>query len=687
VATDTIDSLRRLAHQEAVLRRVAIEVAHGAASVDQLTTIADELAELLDVRDVALVRDGPQGPAVVAAARASVVAAGNNWPNRAAWHELGTEWQIVCPIVVEDAEWGTICVAGGGEQPLAGETEERLAEFAVLIAASLANQRAFADLERLAGEQAALGRIATLVAQGSEPRTVFVAVAEEAARLLGVNAVSLTRLDAEANMLTKIFGTHGQRSPVPDGTTWPVSDCPEGALVLQTGRPSRIDDWTTLPGPVAARHVAEGFGQAVAAPIIIDGATWGVISAFGEAHHNLPPGSEDRLASLTQLMATAISNVQVRDELRGLAEKQGAALRRVATLVAGQASPATIFNAVAVEASRAIDVERVHVHRCHLDGSVTIEGLSGRPTFPLGHRFTEDVPSVVGMVVNTGRPARIDNWEQVGGDVAEKAREEGLRSVVGAPIVVDGTTWGAIVVLSAEPLPGDTETRLTDFTHLVAGSIATVQARNNLMASRARIVSASDETRRRIERNLHDGVQQRMVAVGLNLRTVRTDPDLDPAVRDRLAEISAELDGVLEEVRNFSRGLHPALLSRAGLGPSLRPLARRSPIPVTIGVDVESRPPESVEIAVYFVVSEALANAAKHSQASELQVSVVADDAMIRATIGDDGVGGAVLMPGTGLIGLVDRVEAIGGRFSLSSPPGAGTTIAIEVPLDGRPLV
>jgi signal transduction histidine kinase len=296
------------------------------------------------------------------------------------------------------------------------------------------------------------------------------------------------------------------------------------------------------------------------------------------------------------------------------------------------------------------------------------------------------MPGVVGLVMNRGRPARIDNLTPVAGELADTPRDDAVRSVVGAPIIVDGATWGAIVALSAEPLPHDTENRLSDFTHLVGGSIATVQARNNLIASRARIVTASDETRRGLERNLHDGLQQRMVALGLSLRALRGAPDIDPAVSTRLTEIGTDLEDVLEEIRNFSRGLHPALLARAGLGPSLRPLARRSPIPATVQVDVDVRPPESVEIAVYFVISEALANAAKHSRASEVQVSVVADDAIVRATVHDDGVGGAALSPGTGLVGLVDRVEAIGGRFSLSSPAGAGTTISIEVPLDGRPL-
>jgi signal transduction histidine kinase len=265
--------------------------------------------------------------------------------------------------------------------------------------------------------------------------------------------------------------------------------------------------------------------------------------------------------------------------------------------------------------------------------------------------------------------------------VLAQAAEEGFRSVVGAPIKVDGQLWGVIVVLAYDPLPGDSETRLTDFTHLVASSISNVNARNSLIASRARIVTASDETRRRIERNLHDGIQQRMVALGLSLRAVRAGSPLPMRAQAGLDEVARDLEGVLEEIRAFSQGLHPALLSRSGLGPSLRALGRRSPIPVTLNIAKGPRLPQQVEIAVYYTVSEALANAAKHSRASEVLVRVASDQASVRASVTDDGVGGAALTGGSGLIGLVDRVEALGGRLALDSPAGQGTTVSIELPL------
>jgi signal transduction histidine kinase len=288
--------------------------------------------------------------------------------------------------------------------------------------------------------------------------------------------------------------------------------------------------------------------------------------------------------------------------------------------------------------------------------------------------------------METRRAARIDDrTTRPAPNVAAADQEEGFRSVVGAPIMVEGALWGVIVVVAGEVLHDDTETRLTDFTHLVASSISNVQARNNLIASRARIVTASDETRRRIERNLHDGIQARVLALGLGLRAVRARFPLPPEVQAGLDEVAHDLEGVLEEIRVFSQGLHPALLARSGLGPSLRALGRRSPVRVNLDVAGDARFPEPVETAVYYVVSEALANAAKHSQAAEVSVTVISDATGVRATVADDGVGGAALGGSSGLIGLVDRVEALGGRFALESPVGRGTTLSIELPLAPQP--
>jgi len=288
--------------------------------------------------------------------------------------------------------------------------------------------------------------------------------------------------------------------------------------------------------------------------------------------------------------------------------------------------------------------------------------------------------------MQTGHAVRIDDWTNLPALKAPALGQEVFHSVVGAPIMVDHALWGVIVVLADVLLPGDAETRLTDFTHLVASSISNVQARNDLIASRARIVTASDETRRRIERNLHDGIQQRMVGLALSLRAVRARSTLPEVAEAGLDEMAHDLEGVLEEIRVFSQGLHPALLSRAGLGPSLRELARRSPIAVDLDIAGVPRLPESIEIAIYYVVSEALANAAKHSAASAVSVALNSDRAWVRCVVTDDGVGGASLSHGSGLIGLVDRIEALDGRITLDSPPDQGTKISVELPLDFQPL-
>src|ERR1022692_3593978 len=517
-SAETTESLNQVLREEAALRRVATlvtEVAPQPAVFEAVTLEASGLLASAQVQIARIYDPAELDKTIAQIARAA-----------------GTDCAIGVPIVVGGTTWGALVAVSTTSEPLAAGSAARLANFSQLVAGAIASAQAREELRGLAEQQGALRRIATLVAQGAEPQAVFTAVAVEAARILGVGAVSLIAYDADTEMFTKIFGTHGERSPVPDGVTWPVQDCPEGALVLATGRPARVDDWTGIPGSPAAKHREAGFGQAVAAPVIIDGSIWGCLAAYGEADEILPPGCETRLADYTNLIASAIANAKARDELRGLAKKQGAALRRVATLVAQQASPPTIFNAVAGEASRALGVPRVDVGRYHEDGSVILLGSTGRPGRWDDHAFSESGKYVAAGVMETGRVARINDRTTRPAPNAAAADEEGFRSVVGAPIMVEGALWGVIVVLAGEILHEDTETRLTDFTHLVASSISNVQAtrltdfthlvassisnvqaRNNLIASRARIVTASDETRRRIERNLHDGIQARGLAL------------------------------------------------------------------------------------------------------------------------------------------------------------------------------
>jgi PAS domain S-box-containing protein len=378
---------------------------------------------------------------------------------------------------------------------------------------------------------------------------------------------------------------------------------------------------------------------------------------------------------------------RVQDELGVLAQLQ-AALRRVATLVAQGVDPSDVFSAVTTELARCLGMHYSALWRYQSDGTATLLAAlnedSGLTKMPVGARISLEGDSISAMVLRTGRAARIDSFESAPGSAAARFRELGLRVAVGAPIVVGGRVWGAAVVGSsrAEPLPPDTEGRVGDFADLVATAIANAQAHSELTASRARIVAAGDEARRRFERDLHDGAQQRLISLGLALRTAEAavPPELHP-LKKQMSDIVDGLVGVSDEVREISRGIHPAILSKGGLGPALNALARRSAVWVKLDLAVHRRLPESAEVAAYYVVAEALTNVAKHAQASEVDVRVDADDANLHLSIHDDGIGGAKVGKGSGLTGLMDRVEALGGTMKISSHPGNGTALRVNIPL------
>ena len=378
-----------------------------------------------------------------------------------------------------------------------------------------------------------------------------------------------------------------------------------------------------------------------------------------------------------------------RDELRQLAELQ-AALRRVAMLVARAVPSSEVFSAVAEELARYLGVPHAALLRYEPDGTAVVLAASDEDAtkkMRVGMRFSVHGESVAAMVFRAGRGARMDSHDGVAGPDAKYISDLGIYSGVGSPIMVDGNLWGSAVVGSLRPhtLPPDTEERVRDFADLAATAIADAEARAQLTASRARIVAAGDNARRRFERDLHDGAQQRLVSLGLKLRTAEASvpPEL-PTLRDQIVEIVTGLRGVSEDLRETSRGIHPAILSRGGLGPALKMLARRSTVPVELRVDVDvaRRLPDSAEVGAYYLVAEALTNAAKHAEASEVRVRVEADAGSLRVTIRDDGVGGADSRKGSGLIGLTDRVEALGGRLQISSIAGHGTSLTATIPLD-----
>jgi signal transduction histidine kinase len=454
-----------------------------------------------------------------------------------------------------------------------------------------------------------------------------------------------------------------------------------------------LDNHEHASGATAARIRELGVQCAVGVPIVVSGHLWGMAAVTSRAEP-LPTDIDRGMADFADLVATAIANAATRaelqarrDELQVLADQQ-AALRRVATLVAHGVEPTEVFSAVATELAWCLGVYFSALWRYQPDGSAFLvaacDNDPGVKTMPVGTRFSLEGDNVPGRILRTSRSARIDNYENARGPAAARLRGLGLRAAVGAPIIVEGRVWGAAIVGSSRgPLPQDTEGRVEEFTDLVATAIANAETHTELTASRARIVAAADDARRRIERDLHDGAQQRLVSLGLEMRTA--EASLPPGLhsfKEQISHLVTGLAGISADLQEISRGIHPAILSKGGLGPALKTLARRSPVPVELDLSVDRRLPDTVEVAAYYVVAESLTNAAKHARASEITVRVKADGANLHLLIRDDGIGGADIAKGSGLIGLVDRVEALGGQMTISSPTGRGTSLAVKIPLE-----
>jgi signal transduction histidine kinase len=562
------------------------------------------------------------------------------------------------------------------------------------------DQRDEARPRQLADEQAALRRVATLVAAGARPAEVFSAVADELGQLIGVEATFVSRVDlpgagqpgavaadpsverAEPEGYATVVGSHGRISDeVPVGFRVKLSQGMVMTTALRTGRPARINGERLAKGPFGAIVGRLGLRAAMATPVVAGGRHWGVMVA-ATSREDFPAGTESRMEDFMELAGLAIANAEAEERLRGLADTQ-ASLRRLAMLVARGETPEAVFAAVTREALRYFGNGTARMIRFELDGTATLVANEGTtaPHVRVGERWAGYPPTgLTATVFRTGRAARVDDYRDIPG--GEPYLAEGLRSAVGMPVHVQGRLWGMIAIGSGQgPLPPDTEQRMTEFTELVATAVANAQSRAELMSSRARIVAASDEVRRRIERDLHDGAQQRLVSLALRLRMAAEPSAEGSDPRTEIADAAAELMGVVDDLREISRGIHPAILSKAGLYPALRALGRRSVIPVELDVQVNGRLSESVEVGVYYVVSEMLANAEKHARASVVKVGAEASAGRLRVRVHDDGIGGADPVRGSGLRGLQDRIEALGGTFSVHSPVGRGTTVTCELPL------
>jgi signal transduction histidine kinase len=395
------------------------------------------------------------------------------------------------------------------------------------------------------------------------------------------------------------------------------------------------------------------------------------------------------VAALTSLILAAVTAERSASERaqQALTAEQ-AALRQIATLVAGGAASKRVFEQVTAEAARTVGALAASLARFEEDNTVVFVGgwsEGGTLAFPVGSRLPLEGTGILAAVRETGEPQRVDRYEGRAGQVIERFMSFGYGSATAAPVKLGGQVWGALVAAgpAGVPFPAGSERRLTDFSELVAQALANAEADRKLAASRARIVEAADTERRRLERNLHDGAQQRLVSLALQLRVIKTNLRRDPETAETLlGEAEHELARALDELRELARGIHPAVLTDRGLSAALHALAERAPIPVALAQVPDGRLPDPIEAAIYYLVAEAITNVAKYAHATEASVAVERSNGIATVVVSDDGVGGAEPGPGSGLVGLTDRVEALGGRLHLESPPGRGTRLSAEIPCD-----
>jgi PAS domain S-box-containing protein len=720
-------ALSQLAGEQAALRRVATLVAERVSSDELFDAVTTEVRDVLDVPVVALQRYEPDRMfTMVSITGKTRFTVGSRWPVEdeglagmilttgrparkqdyttmpgrlgAALREGGMVAAVGVPIVVEGSIWGFITAGARPGKPIPGGTEERLARFTELVATAIANSQAREQLAQLADEQAALRRVATMVARAPASEQLFSTVAREVASVLDVPGVIVTRYEADGTAVTvgEAFGRdlEGAERFLGIGTPMPPDPGTLTALVFETHDAARVDDLSTSPGAVGEVARAAELGSGCAGPIVVNGAVWGKMCVFSRVGAVLPAGTEDRLHDFVELVATAIANYEARAELaasearaRELGDEQ-AALRRVATLVAEGAAPTDVFDAVIAEVAHLLGAAQVGLARYENEQEISVLAIRGQSPDVLraGMRLPLDGDSVNGRILRTGRSARLNFAEDGNGSIAQVLRHDNVNATVGAPVVVDGGVWGVVAASwrGHDQPPADAEERLAQFAQLLDTAIANADSRDQLMASRARVIAAADESRRRIERDLHDGAQQRLITLMAALR--RADSKL-PAGADELradlTRVAESLTAAIDELRELSRGIHPSILTEGGLSPALKALGRRSPVRVKLDMGLEQRLPDHVEVAAYYTVSEALTNASKHANATRVWVSLRVEHDTLRLSIRDDGVGGADPSRGSGLTGLRDRIEALGGRIKIESPSGSGTLIEVEIPIGG----
>ncbi|MBA2298328.1 MAG: GAF domain-containing protein [Actinobacteria bacterium] len=516
------------------------------------------------------------------------------------------------------------------------------------------------------------------MASGAGEDELLTTVTSEIGRLFGAHRASTMCWDGDSIRVVGAWSAAAD-TDAQTGRVYTFGGDTITARVVRSARPARIDSSDDLTTQFAQERWRElGLQASIGAPIVVDGRVWGVVTASRtSADDPFPPGAEDRLGGFGALVAQAIANAETRRELAALVDEQ-AALRRVATLVAAGRPQPEVLDAATREVGKLYGAEAVYLVRWEgvPDEVVVVTGWSDVPESSL-EPLAPFHPSPGGAtltVLETGFPSRN----------SESSPELGEREAIAAPVILSGQLLGALTAQRAagDPFPGGAEIRLRSFGDLAAQSIANARAREEMRAAAARIVRAADEAREQLERNLHDGAQQRLVAVSISRRLATAKLLQAPEdARRLLAAASEELTHAIDELRELARGIHPAILTERGLGPALEVLAGRAPSRVEITNLLVERLPAPVEAAAYYVVAESLTNVAKYAGASLVEVRVSRDGDCARVEVADDGVGGADASRGSGLRGLADRIEALDGRLRIESPPGRGTKLWAEIPL------
>jgi signal transduction histidine kinase len=694
--------LQRLADEQTALRAVAELVAQAASTEDIFAAVTAEASRLLEDAPMTLTRFESGRELVVLATRGGPAPIGTlivyepgTLPDRVRrdgqvvriddyTRELDAELAkgfnlaaaVSVPISLGGQVWGMLTATSDAD-PLPAGTEDRLLQFTGLVTAALANIEARDELQALADEQAALRSVAELAAQDVPADEVLAAVASQACQLTGVDFSTLLRFEPDGS--TEIVALDGAPPGVSVGMRAPGNG--DGAVqrVWRTGHPARIDNLAGMSGHWPQVAHGHGFSTSAAVPILIHGTLWGALVVVGR-DKPLPSQIHTHLTSFAELTGTAISAAQARRQLRQLAEEQGA-LRRVAELVARGAALPEVFTAVATEASSLLGNLAATLLRYDPDDVAVAVAVSNSPV-PLGLRIPAVPGTAVGEVLLTGAPFRVDSLQEA--PMPGLATELGIVAGVAVPVTVEGRVWGILTSSSAgPPLPIGTEDRLAPFAELAAAAIANAENKEKLTASRARVVATADETRRRLQRDVHDGAQQRLVHTIIALKLAKEAVASGGTAADLIDEALHNAQRANNELRDVVRGILPAALTRGGLRAGIESLVSDFPLPIELDATVPRLPPDT-ETTAYFIVAEALTNVVKHAHATIATVKLAINGDHLDVEVRDDGTGGADPHHGSGLTGLLDRIEASNGTLVLTSPAGAGTTLHAALPVRRR---